>query len=291
MPESANNPNSVYGTVSDRMRRDDSHSHMQRMGGTRHNFQSREGMQPPYMRHKNGFDDMREPYSSPPRHEFYDDDAILSQMNDMVEPRSSTGNPGIPKSKLSEDPHALTSSDDIDLSDIDALDEELSDMDKDTDDTNDSVPQENSNEVNSVQATNLDDINPKSIIWIVWVLVILLIAVIIVFNNSKGDKKKEAKTVKESSSAGQFYPLPQVQTGSDMWTDYMYVSKTVEIQSANIQPLLTGYAENYKANVVIPVSLDKYNSISEGTRIAIHFNELQVNGNSYINIISWEVTK
>lgn len=284
MPESANNPNSVYGSVSDRLREGGaSPSHMQRFREQMHNSRPREGMQQSYMRHRNGFDDTREPFSSSPRHELHDED-ILSQINDMTEPRSS-------KSKLSEDPHALTSSDDIDLSDIDALDEELSDMDKDTDDTNDSVPQENSNEVNSVQATNLDDINPKSIIWIVWVLVILLIAVIIVFNNSKGDKKKEAKTVKESSSAGQFYPLPQVQTGKDMWTDYMYVSKTVEIQSANIQPLLTGYAENYKANVVIPVSLDKYNSISEGTRIAIHFNELQVNGNSYINIISWEVTK
>lgn len=290
MPESANNPNSVYGSVSDRIRSGGASPHMQRMGGARHNFQSRDDMQPPYMRHKNGFDDMHEPFSSSPRHEMHDDD-ILSQINDMVEPRSSMKNLGVPKSKLSEDPHALTSSDDIDLSDIDALDEELSDMDKDTDNIDDSVPQENSNEVNSVQATNLDDINPKSIIWIVWVLVILLIAVIIVFNNSKGDKKKEAKTVKESSSVGQFYPLPQVQTGSDMWTDYMHVSKTIEIQSANIQPLLTGYAENYKANVVIPVSLDKYNSISEGTRIAIHFNELQVNGNSYINIISWEVTK
>lgn len=284
MPESANNPNSVYGSVSDKLRNNDSPSHMQRFREHMHNSKPRDGMQPSYMRHRNGFDDMREPFSSPSRRELHDDDDILSQMNDITEPRSS-------RSKLSEDPHALTSSDDIDLSDIDALDEELSDMGKDTGNIDDSVPQENSNEVNSVQATNLDDINPKSIIWIVWVLVILLIAVIIVFNNSKGDKKKEAKTVKESSSAGQFYPLPQVQTGKDMWTDYMCVSKTIEIQSANIQLLLTGYAENYKANVVIPVSLDKYNSISEGTRIAIHFNELQVNGNSYINIISWEVTK
>lgn len=148
-------------------------------------------------------------------------------------------------------------------------------------------------DVSGIIATNLDNINPNAVIWVVWILVICLIAVVIVFNNNKNDKKEVSSDTSssEDASVGQFYPLPLVQTGSDMWTDYMNVSKTVQIQSANIQPLLTGYAENYQADVVIPVSLDKYNSISEGTRIAIHFKELQINGEPYISIVSWEVSR
>lgn len=140
-------------------------------------------------------------------------------------------------------------------------------------------------ESDSVTASEkFEAINPKTLIVFVWVIIVVLISIIVAFKISKN--KKDDKVTKNSTV--NTLSIPTINTGADLWTDYMTVSKIVEVNSANIQCLLVGKAENYKKTVCVPVTVKEYNSVTEGSRIAIHFNELKLNGNNYINIISWE---
>lgn len=178
--------------------------------------------------------------------------------------------------KKSEISDSLAELANIDLDEPDEINEESAEESKSEDKEKEDNTENESN--------RLETVNPKTLVIIVWVLVVVLILAVVLFNVSKNkkDKKTEIKSVINTVS------IPTINTGGDMWTDYMTVTKTVEINSSNIQCLLIGNAENYGKSVCLPVSVKEYNSVTEGTRIAIHFNELKLNGKDYINIISWE---
>lgn len=129
---------------------------------------------------------------------------------------------------------------------------------------------------------------PIFVVWIVIMVVALLLAVIAIVG--RNNRPKEI-VVEDNDASSNYIELYNLNTDGEYYTDYMTVHKVIDVTSANVICLLTGEAENYGAVVAVPVSTKEFNNVNEGQRIAIHFDQLSIDDDNFINVVKWEKMK
>lgn len=144
------------------------------------------------------------------------------------------------------------------------------------------------------QTSNSDDFNKNQVtglIAVIWVVLLVSIIGIIIVTSIKSKSPDEVST-KESNVPSyniNYTIIDNIQCEDALYKDFIVVDKTVGLNDGNIMPLFTGYAENYKKNVIIPVSLNEYNSIDNKTRIEFTFSRLKISGEEKIVINDWKI--
>lgn len=124
---------------------------------------------------------------------------------------------------------------------------------------------------------------------VVWVVMMVLAAIIGVVSITIRRMAPKEDIVDEEPQAIQNYiELSSVATSNEYFVDSLIVHKVVEVTNTNISCLLTGEAENLGEVIAIPVSVKLYNTVSEGERITFYYDELDIDDESYINVVKWE---
>lgn len=124
---------------------------------------------------------------------------------------------------------------------------------------------------------------------VVWIVMMVLAAVIgVVSISMRRVAPKEDIVDEEPQTLQNYIELSGVETSAEYFVDSLIVHKVVEVTNTNISCLLTGEAENLGEVIAIPVTVKLYNTVSEGERITFYYDELDIDGESYINVVKWE---
>lgn len=137
-----------------------------------------------------------------------------------------------------------------------------------------------------------NDFNQNQVVGLValvWIILIVSVMALIVSGTISSKKSKTKETAVDPVYNYTYAVLNSVQVEDASYKDYVTINKTILINDGNIVPAFCGKAENYKKNMVIPVSLSEYNSVQDKTRIEVVFSRLNISGEEKIIISSWSI--